>query len=160
MPLFPTILRERLWHSTSPERYERICETGAILPEPDLPDKFRQGTACGPDHYPYVRHLGGISLFDFLGFNEIEYARRCPMSNWDHFVPQNDLEGNKIWIEIDRHAVGDNLIPGAALYERWEAEKAYRHKLMPYIEAAHLGPLPLRCVSQALRYSGGEWRML
>src|ERR1035438_4494083 len=57
-----------LWHTTRPERFDRILSTGAILPEPDILDSERWANA-GPEHYPYVRTLGGVSLFDFDGFN-------------------------------------------------------------------------------------------
>jgi len=36
-----------LWHTTHPDRFERILKAGAILPEPDIPDKERWKTAEG-----------------------------------------------------------------------------------------------------------------
>ena len=46
-----------LWHTTHSERFKAILETGAILPEPSIPDRERWGTLEGAEH-PYVRTLG------------------------------------------------------------------------------------------------------
>ena len=62
------ILNGGLWH-TNPDRFQKILERGALLPEPDLPNAERWFTGSGPKHYPYVRHLGGVSLFEFAGFD-------------------------------------------------------------------------------------------
>jgi hypothetical protein len=34
-------LRDGLWHTTHPDRYTGILSTGAILPNPDIPDSDR-----------------------------------------------------------------------------------------------------------------------
>ena len=57
-----------VWHTTRPERFQHILESGAILPEPDIPKAERWGTAGGPEGYPYVRSIGAVSLFDFRSF--------------------------------------------------------------------------------------------
>ena len=129
MPLLPSVLRNRLWHSTTPERYQLICVSGAILPEPEMPDSARWGTAQGLDFYPYVRFLGGVSLFDYSDFDEEKYEKSFQLSNWHSFVPQNDLEGNKVWLEIDRSHVSASLITGKAVLQRWKKESAYKHKV-------------------------------
>lgn len=46
-----------------------------------------------------------------------------------------------IWIEIDRAAISPKFIDGRALLDRWHAEKAYAHTIMPTIETAHIGDL-------------------
>ncbi len=157
MPLLPSVLRNRLWHSTTPARYQLILASGAILPEPEMPDSARWGTAQGPEFYPYVRFLGGVSLFDFSDFDEKKYEKKFPLSNWHSFVPQNELEGNKVWLEIDPARVGDSLFTGKALLQRWKKEEAYKHKVMPEVEAAHMGPVPLLAVAQVLLFSQGKW---
>lgn len=157
MPFLPLLLRDRLWHSTTPERYKLICASGAILPEPKLQDCARWGTAQGREFYPYVRHLGGVSLFDFSEFDESKYEKRFPMSNWYSFVPRSDVGGNKVWMEIDRVCISKSLILGKELLEKWKRECAYKHKIMPEIEAAHIGPLPLEAVSQVLLFEFGKW---
>jgi len=39
-------------------------QSGALLPDPDIPDCERWGG------YSYVRSIGGVSLFDFGRFDE------------------------------------------------------------------------------------------
>jgi len=135
-------LRGRLWHTTHPDRFKSILASGAILPEPDIPDDERYCTGGGKEHYPYVRSLGGVSLFDFSQFDPDEYEKRCPSSSWAYFVPHHLHWGCAVWIEIDRTQVAPKLISGRDLLSRWKADDAYGHNIMPEIEAAYLGGLP------------------
>jgi hypothetical protein len=65
-----------LWHTTIPERYENILSSGFILPEPpNMPDNERWSTSQGKEFYPYVRQLGGVSLFDFDDFDPEAYSK-------------------------------------------------------------------------------------
>lgn len=109
MTKFPANLLNRLWHSTTPERYKLILEAGAILPEPNIPNSSRWCTAQGEKHYPYVRTLGGVSLFDFTNFDPEQYGKKYSAS-WFTFVPIDGSGGNKIWIEINRTLVHSSLI--------------------------------------------------
>lgn len=156
MSLFPEILLNRLWHSTTPDRYELILGSGAILPEPEIPNNARWFTANGPENYPYVRTLGGVSLFDFTDFNPKKYRKKY-VASWHTFVPLNEATGNKIWIEIDRESVKNSLIEGKDLLDKWGREKAYRHNIMPIIEAAHIGPLCMPYFSRVLHFASGSW---
>ena len=49
------------------------------MPYPDVPDGERWGTSHGPDYYPYVRTLVGISLFDFNEFDAVMYSNGAPV---------------------------------------------------------------------------------
>lgn len=159
MSSFPSILLDRLWHSTTYPRYKHICRDGAILPNPDMPDSARWHAGKGPDHYPYVRSLGGVSLFDFTGFDAKKYSKKYAAS-WYTFVPLNEIEGNKVWIEIDRGSVLENLIEGRDLLERWKQENALRRSLMPIIEVAHIGPIFESAFSRVLHFSNGSWHQI
>ena len=139
-----------LWHTTSPQRFEAIARDQEILPDPPIPDAERWGTGMGPDYYPYVRTLGGVSLFDFVDFDPETYSASYPMSNWTEFVPFREDWGVAIWIEIDRAGVRDALISPAGLVQRWKDTNSHRHRVMPHIEAAHLGPIPTRCWSRII----------
>lgn len=130
-----------LWHTTSPERFDLISRDRRILVDPDIPDADRWATARGPEYFPYVRTLAGVSLFDFCDFDRARYSHAYPMSSWAEFVPFRDLWGASIWIEIDRAAVRHALIPPAELVQRWKDTDSYRHRIMPHLEAAHLGPI-------------------
>ena len=39
----------------------------------------------------------------------------------------------------------------AELLARWKRDEAQGHKIMPMIEAAHIGPIPLEAVPRAFR---------
>lgn len=131
-----------LWHTTSMERFQRIRHDGAILPKPDLPDSERCNTSRGCNYYPYARSLDAVSLFDFQDFDREAYERDYPVSSIATFVPFRQNWGHAVWIEINRAAVALNMIHPADLVVGWKADDAYRRNIMPYIEAAHLGPIP------------------
>jgi hypothetical protein len=143
-------LRSGLWHTTHPDRFQKILEKGAILPEPEIPDCERWCTGGGSEHYPYVRTLGGVSLFEFDQFDPDAYRDRCPSSNWAYFVPYHLAWERAVWLEIDRAQVPpSNFISGVDLLARWKADGADGHNIMPEIEAAYLGPLPCIVLKRA-----------
>ena len=152
-------LNGRLWHTTSEPRFQGIRKARAILHAPsvaDVAENERWGTACGPSGWPYVRTLGGVSLFDFAGFDPEAYEEKCPSSNWREFVPFRDDWGASVWIEIDRERVAPNLVGGGDLLERCNRDRAHRHRLMPYIEACHLGDVPKGVFVRALVVRRGD----
>jgi hypothetical protein len=61
-----------------------------------------------------------------------------------------------VWIEINRQQVITKFISGDDLLGRWKLEKAYRHSLMPRIEAAYLGPLLKSAFTRALFVHSGS----
>jgi hypothetical protein len=145
-----------LWHTTTPDRFEGILRSGAILPEPTIPDRERWATSQGREHYPYVRSLGGVSLFDFDQFDPKAYSKKCSASSWAAFVPYLQHVGSAVWIEIDRARVSAYLISGPDLLAKWNSEGGHGHNIMPYIEAAHLGPLPLTAFRRAFLAREGD----
>lgn len=152
---FPNLLHGRLWHTTSPHRYQMIIETGQILPNPQMPDQERWGAYRGPEFYPYVRYLGGVSLFDFENFNPKRYGRKFPLSSWREFVPYRGAWGEAVWIEINRQTILHDFIKAKELLSKWKQEKAYKRNIMPLIEAAHLGPIPIAAFSSVLKCGDG-----
>lgn len=135
-------LHGRLWHTTHPNRFKMILETGVILPSKEAGNPDRWKSLGGEDCCPYVEKLGGVSLFDFAGFDPETYSREYRLCSWDTFVPYREDWGSSVWIEIDRGRVKANLISASEVVTRWKSEKAYRHNFMPEIEAIHVGPLP------------------
>jgi hypothetical protein len=123
------------------------------LSDPNTPDSERWSTSQGSDYYPYVRTLGGVSLFDFDQFDAETYSNKCPSSSWGEFVPYRRDWGCAVWIEIDRKRVDADIISGPSLVAKWKADNAYRHKIMPYIEAAYLGPLAVAAFKRAFQVS-------
>jgi hypothetical protein len=126
-----------VWHTTNQDHFHRILECGAILPEPEISEHERWGG------YPYVRSIGGVSLFDFRGFEAESYSAEYPGSSWAYFVPCRLDWDSAVWIEIDHEALGSAFITGVDLLTRRKAEGSFR-RIMPLIEAAHSGPLPCR----------------
>jgi hypothetical protein len=158
--MFPSILLDGLWHTTSVDRFESIRRVGAILPEPSIPDSERYGTAQGPKGYSYVRHLGGVSLFDFTAFDEDTYLKLYPLSNWKEFVPCRSCWNAAIWIELDRSLLAPKLIDGKALLQKCVDSGAWKHRLMPAIEAAYIGALSANTFRRVLKYRMNEWHTL
>lgn len=153
------VLADGLWHTTNLTRFGAILEAGAILPEPDIPDSQRWETSRGPDYYPYVRTIAGVSLFDFNQFDSKRYAQSHPISTWRRFVPYREDWGQAVWIEIDRAQVAASLISTSDLLARWKTQHAFRHLIMPLIEAAHIGPLPRTAFKRALLVQKGKTRV-
>jgi len=123
------------------EPFPRDTRVWAVLPEPPMGDSERWSSSQGRAYYPYVRTLGGVSLFDFRGFESDRYSEMYPISTWREFVPYRSAWKEAVWIEIDTKAIGRGFISGPALLERWKADKV-ANRIMPEIEAAHLGRIP------------------
>lgn len=134
-------LQGSVWHTTNSDRFREIVRSGAILPEPDVKDAERWSTSQGSAYYPYVRTLGGVSLFDFRDFDPEQYSDAYPISTWREFVPHRSAWREAVWIEIDTSQLGEAFISGPALLARWKADHV-GNRIMPEIEAAHMGPLP------------------
>lgn len=149
-------LRGGLWHTTHRDRYASILADGSILPEPGLPDSDRWKASEGREFWTYVRILGGVSLFDMSQFDPETYSQEYPLCSWTEFIPfRNDWE-HAVWIEIDRAAVANSVILASDLLSRWKKEEACRHTIMPGLEAAHLGPLPITAFKRAFSVHLGD----
>ena len=106
--------------------------------------------------YPYVRHLGGVSLFDFRGFEPHRYQEDYPLSTWWTFVPYVQAWSESVWIEIDQSALGENYVSAEDLISRHRRDKAYKHMIMPMIEAACIGPVPVTACRRVLIASDAD----
>lgn len=142
---FPEVLRGGAWHTTNLERFKRILSDGFIEPKPKIP-----GVSDGE---PFVRSLDGVSLFDFLGFDESTYNDKYPNSTWGTFVPCRPHWEEAIWIELDRLAIKDEFIDGRELLRRWKERGEFDRAIMPVIEAAHIGRVPRSAFRRVLKYS-------
>lgn len=145
-------LCNKLWHTTSVERYESITRMGCISINPPIPDSERYNTNGGEEHCPLVRYLGGVSLFDFTNFNYKTYPKEYPSSSVYNFVPCPPERDKAIWIEINRELISHNYIDAEQLLAKWKNEKLHGHNIMPMIEAAHIGSIFSGCFVQVLIY--------
>ncbi len=148
--MFPNILYGGVWHTTSLPRFKEILRTGYILPEPNICDSERWGTALGAESYPYVRSIGGVSVFDFKNFDAEKYGIKYPISNWSAFVPCHYNWDSSVWIKINETKIGREFIGGVELLKQWDAQKEYRRKIMPIIEAAYIGEIPISFFERVL----------
>jgi hypothetical protein len=148
-------LRGSVWHTTNSDRFRGVVRSGAILPEPDIKDADRWSTSQGSANYPYVHTLGGVSLFDFRDFDPEYYSDVYPISTWREFVPYRSAWREAVWIEIDISQLGDAFISGPALLARWKVEPV-GNRIMPEIEAAHVGPLPQSAFKEVLLVREGD----
>ncbi len=145
-------LKIGVWHSTSRERFSSIKNDGIIRVEPSLA-KSERWKAQDANYYPYVRKIGGVSLFVLNDFNPEVYSNACPMSSWQTFIPFRKNWGASVWIKVRPDQLGEKFIKPSALWERQDHEKAWRHTLMPRIEGALLGDIKLEQCDMALDIS-------
>tara|TARA_R110002049_G_C9163614_1_gene561191 strand:+ start:3458 stop:4015 length:558 start_codon:yes stop_codon:yes gene_type:complete len=138
-----------LWHTTRPDRLLSIVQSRAILVEPDIGDRERSNTANGPKNYPISRSIGGISLFDFDGFHPESHEKLFPVSSWHFFVPYVRSWRGAVWLEIEREVVSEQLVSPTALLRKWKEEGLHGHNILPALEAAHLGDLPISAIRSA-----------
>ena len=154
------VLREidgGLWHTTSPEWFEKIIVSGAILPEPDIPDNTRWSShICEDKPLPYVRFIGGVSLFELVNFDPDGYNKIYPLSSWNAFIPITGTWTTAVWIEIDRELVKENVISAKELLLKRRADNAHRHNFLPMIEAAHIGPIPVTSFKRVFLVNKGD----
>lgn len=148
---FPELLLNGLWHCTSLERFNKILQTGSIECEPSIPDSDRFCSTTDPI-YPFVRSLGGVSLFDFREFSPQAYSKKYPVSSWWTFAPNCERFETTVWIRIDAIKVSDRLVTGRDLLKCWKTLKQYRRSIMPIIECAYIGDLNISCFTSAYRF--------
>lgn len=138
-----------LWHTTRPDRVLSIVASQSILVEPDIDDRERWNTANGPRNYPIARAIGGVSLFDFCEFDSENYDQRFPLSSWRTFVPHVQSWRGSVWLQIDRDVVKNQLMSSDTLLRKWKYEGFHSHNILPALEAAHIGDLPVSAINSA-----------
>ncbi|TBE77244.1 hypothetical protein ELH01_08300 [Rhizobium ruizarguesonis] len=153
-----TRLAGGLWHTTSQRLFEAIMTDGFVRPEPSIPGSDRYG---GGRSVSFVRLIGGFSVFDVPNDFDVEqYRNDFRASSIDEFMPYRRDWKRSIWIKIDPVACGNAVIGGSATLQRWRDEEAYSYRIMPEIEGAHVGDMPVSSILSV--YSIGEsdqdWR--
>ena len=158
--LLPT-LKGGLWHVTRAERHSKIISSGGIDPNPEgVSDAERWQTQHGERGFPFVRYVGGVSLFDFINWDIDKCAGGCVRGfyycGWDNFIPVLQCNGRRldssVWIEINYDAVKHNLRLNKELERMQRAERERsgdNHTLLPCVEAAHIGRIPCSAMVRA-----------
>ena len=141
---FPSELFGSVWHTTSLERYSMIVGDGCIKANPDIPDSERWGTKLGEKYFPFVRSLGGISVFDFRDFD-------AGATDWATFVPCRTEWQSAVWIEVDISKLGDSFKSAQSIRQLWHQMGSTR-KFITQIEGAVIGSIPTLAFKQVLVY--------
>lgn len=141
---FPLELLGSVWHTTNLERYSMIVSDGCIKANPDIPDCDRWGTKLGEKHFPFVRSLGGVSVFDFRDFD-------TDAKDWTTFVPCRTDWQSAVWIEVDISKLGDSFKSAQSIRELWHEVNSTR-KFITKIEGAVIGSIPKLAFKQILVY--------
>ena len=97
----------------------------------EIPNVDRWGTSQGPKHYPYVRFIGGVSLFDFHKFDPQSYQSKYPISSWRAFVPYREVWGGAVCIEIDRKRASPCVLSGCDLLTKYKSGGDLGHNIAP-----------------------------
>lgn len=142
-----------VWHTTSNDRFRGIVTSGAILAEPEIAENERWGTGLGTDSYPFARHIEAVSVFDFRRFDSAAHQRRFPLSNWEEFVPYREVWGGAVWIEIDVERISDRFLSPADLLAKWKALGEANRRIMPGVEGAVFGSVPISSFQRILSIS-------
>ena len=159
--LLPT-LKGGLWHVASAERFSKIISSGGIDPNPEgVPDTERWQAQHGESNLPFVRYIGGVSLFDFINW-DIDICRNGCVKDlfhscqWGNFIPMLQWNGecldSTVWVEINYDAVKLNLKLNEELKHLWSDEHKRSgdiHTLLPCVEAAHIGRIPCSAMVRA-----------
>lgn len=155
---FPKQLLGYVWHATKPQRWQQIRESEAILPEPPIPDSDRWGTGFGPSHYPFVRSLGGVSLFDFRSFDEArQQEAEATNAKWRAFVPSSPASEYTVWLQLNFDFIRPNFLSPEELVSQWRTRREFRRKIMAVMEAAHIGPIPISAINTVLVFQAGRF---
>jgi hypothetical protein len=147
------MLMGSVWHTTSRDRYNSIITDGFIRTNPGISDSERWKTSGGPETFPFVRHIGGLSLFDLRSFDPEAYTSRYPASSWSYFIPVHLQWNESVWVKIDQEKIGMPFISASDLLLKWKADSAYKHAIMPNIEACSLVNIPTTLFTCALLMS-------
>ncbi|MGJ8534964.1 MAG: hypothetical protein ACSHYC_22465 [Alphaproteobacteria bacterium] len=139
-----------VWHTTSKNRFKSILVEGSILVEPDLPERERYGGM------PFVRSLGGVSLFDFPSeFDIAEYYRQIPFDSLGEFVPFKQNWGHSVWLKIDKEIIAENFRSGKEIRKLWRSLGSTK-RFMAEIEAACIGSIPVSAIQNSYYIADGD----
>jgi hypothetical protein len=134
----PNELKGKIWHSTSKELALEIYSHGYIIFDPSIDESKRWGGKSKSTH-PFVRSIGGISLFDF----------RLPSSHVSEilysFIPCRTGWPQTVWLEINHFYLGDMFSSAEETRIRW-IEAGMNRQYMPKLEAASLRPIPIEYI--------------
>lgn len=141
------IVRDGLWHSTTAEGFFGIVENGNILPSSAEREPFSYSVTTNS----YALLKGYVAVFDFYAATD-EQMKKHYRGKWSNFFP---LSGLTIALELDRDRLKDTLIPNNQAKE----EVGYEKMWIPFVEAWHPVPIPLKAINGALIIGGGQGRI-
>lgn len=146
----PNQLKGKVWHSTSVVNAKKIVTHGEILANPDIEAESRWGGTC-ESKYPFVRTLGGISLFDFrlpkTHSNEL-------LTRW---VPCHTKIPATVWFEIDISKLKGFFLSAEETRIKWR-DAGMDRQFMPHLEASCLCPISVQDIKSIyIGYTSGKF---
>jgi hypothetical protein len=135
----------KLWHAANEDAWHGIVADGAI--RIDAQANFWNA---------FCRSIGAVSLVDL---SQPDTATSPAAAHWSQWLGALD-DKPRYWIEINREAVGANLLTPAVTLDRWRAalaDGAQSLRIIAGIEAAHLGHIALHRTVRVLRVQSGRW---
>lgn len=129
-----------VFHATSPANYEKIIETGAILP-------YKEGfsTRLMPEgkidgrHRTWARHKGYVSLLDFHTANQDELVFTA--DRWPGMI--EDQSPYCVLLELRLSAIHPKLIT----FLNSDLELRFMH--IPYVESYYPESIPISLIERA-----------
>ncbi|PKG86490.1 hypothetical protein CXF85_01950 [Colwellia sp. 75C3] len=138
----PHKLKGKVWHSTSFDNAVKIIKSGSILSNPNISTEDKWGGNSETD-YPFVKSIGGISLFDF----------RLPESHSSEllyrWVPCQVKFSKTVWFEIDTSKLHSCFLSAEDTLVKWEKAGMTRN-YMPYLEASCISPIDTQYIKSIL----------
>lgn len=128
-------LNGRLWHATTRTGLSGIISSGAI--KPAIGDRY----VCS-----FCRTHSGICLFDF---GDTATSVESQFGNWNEWLGSPHKTEVVLWLDIDREGVLANLWNAEQARQKWDSS-APSKKLIPGVEACHLGPIPLVSITSVV----------
>lgn len=138
------IVHDGLWHSTTTEGFIGIVESGMILPSSTENQPF----SYSQTENSYALLKGYVAVFDFYAAT-YKQIREHYNGKWSSFFPLDELT---IALKLDRDQLKSRLIPNSQAKKEVGCKKMW----IPFVEAWHPIPIPLKAVSGALILGRGK----
>lgn len=156
MQLFPDILLNKVWHVTSIDHLKNIYKEGSLYANPssDLLLQKKWGNVAARSGKTYVQSLDGISVFDLINFNYLDYLRKIdpPRNAVKNIVNSRLVQGSCVWIEIDIEDI--NFINRDTLYHKWleDIKSELNLQFLPGLEATIIGDVSFHKIKNIYLY--------
>lgn len=132
-----SVLQNNLWHATSLRHAHAIIKSKYI--------KHHTLESFYPDGFS--RSIGAVSLFDFRNPSE---ALRLNPECWTGWLGKERRAPLAVWLRIEANqCMQRSIIEPHSLFRIWQSQ-GQAYKILPCVEAAHVGSIPIRAITGIL----------